>query len=133
MLTLINIMKRKFNAYIVILMTFLLAISACKQPLSHYKITIERDSRSVLTGTYDTDNKIIYVTATDDVAAYQKGLTSYYAGLIAESMVPSAGYKSKSFSVIDTTGMDLSLKLPKKTIDSLTKMVDGLASKQMKR
>lgn len=71
--------------------------------------------------------------ATDDTLAYQKGLIKYYGGLIAEALVPSAGYESKSFTVTDTSGLDISITLPKKATDSLTSMVKRYTADELKR
>jgi len=124
-------MKRILPTLLTIVYTIFLG--ACNKPLNKYTISIDRYEQSVITGGRDLTTKKEVIMAADDITAYQKGLTKYYGGLVAEKLVPSAGYQSKSFTVTDTSGMDVTLRLPQKSVDSLTKMVQRYTDDELKR
>ena len=130
-------MKRKPNLNylyrLTVLILALLFIYSCKKPLLRYNITIKSDYHTLVSGGHHIINKITRLSVTDDTEAYEKGLIDYYTMLSVEQTMPDDGLHSKSFTVTDSRGMDVSLRLSKKTKDSLAVKIKRLTDKISKQ
>jgi hypothetical protein len=99
---------------IVVIISFL----SCNddKPIKKYKLIIEKDSG------IKEDSLIAY----DDSSAYSKALISFKASKMADSLTAYRFGKTKSFRIVDASGNDLLVKLPKQVIERMTTYISNL-------
>ena len=114
-------------------MLFLLAsLIGCTEkpkPLVPYTLKIKRDALSATLSGFQEEIKVDTIYAVDDLSAYSEGITQYYSHLVTEKTSSYELFRTKSYSIQDTNGVDLEVKLPKNVVDSIKKSTKIISDK----
>jgi hypothetical protein len=100
------------------LILIILLLSACRQVPKKYTVEFTGSNEST---TIDS------VFADDDNEGYRKGVFLYYGHLIADSLLHYKTERTTDFTVRNPDGINLTIKLPLKTIDSINKIAVSVA------
>ena len=99
------------------------------KPLIPYTIKIEREALSSNLNDFELETKVDTIFAIDDLSAYSDGINQYYSHLLAEKTSNYKIFRTRSYSIQDTNGLDLELKLPKNVVDSIKNATKKISDK----
>jgi len=111
------LIKKAMRKYIIVAIIGIYLIGCAPKPK---KYTVE------FTGSNESLT-VKSVFADDDNEGYRKGVFLYYAHLIADSLMQYQTERTNDFTIRDADGVNLAIKLPLKTIDSINKIAMGVA------
>jgi hypothetical protein len=115
-----------------LLVFIIVCLIGCKhksRPLKIYQVVLTGKELNSIGADYDRMIKEDTIMSVDDTTAYYRGLVRYYAQLNTEKKTRNKISTTTGFEVRDSTGIDLSVILPKNVVDSLNKQVEKLAKK----
>jgi hypothetical protein len=119
----------KKSTLLVFIIVCLLGCKHKSRPLKVYQVVLTGKELNSIGAGYDSMIKEDTIMSVDDTTAYYRGLVRYYAQLNAEKITHNKISTTAGFEIRDSTGIDLSIILPKNVVDSLNTLVEKLAKK----